>query len=70
MVPFLCFFPSRAWLFFTGAVIMAYWTWVPFRATGQWGVAAGLLAVEYVPFYVMLAYEGFVGWRRRNLRNP
>ena len=60
LVPFLCFYPSRAWIAFTGLVALSYWVWTVYAATGAWALPTWVLALEYVPFYALLAWEG---WR-------
>ncbi|MDH3215682.1 MAG: hypothetical protein OEN01_05240 [Candidatus Krumholzibacteria bacterium] len=65
IVPFLCFHPSRAWLLLTGAIVISYWVWVSFAATGNWEVGIRLLLIEYVPFLSILVYESY---RSRTLR--
>jgi hypothetical protein len=59
IVPFLCFYISRAWLFLTGAIVLSYWVWVGWADTGVWQVSMGLLLVEYVPFLLLLAYDAY-----------
>lgn len=57
MVPFLCVFPNRAWILFTGLVAISYWVWVEYDATGAWVLPSGLLALEYLPFYGLLLWD-------------
>ena len=57
IVPFLCVYPNRAWLLFTGLVALSYWVWVVYDATGVWALPGGLLALEYVPFYGLLVWD-------------
>jgi hypothetical protein len=57
MVPFLCVFPNRAWLVFTGLVALSYWVWVEYDATGAWLLPNGLLVLEYMPFYGLLMWD-------------
>jgi hypothetical protein len=59
LVPLLCFFPSRAWLGYTGLVMISYWVWVPYRTSGVWDLGTTVLILEYLPFYGLLAYEGY-----------
>ena len=63
MVPLLCFRPSRAWIYFSGAVVLSYWVWKNMLATGVWELGAGVLVAEYVPFLALLGYEGYRAWR-------
>lgn len=57
IVPFLCFFPNRAWIVFTGLVTLSYWVWVDYGMTGSWSLKPQILWLEYLPFYVLLVYE-------------
>jgi hypothetical protein len=59
VVPFLCFYLDRAWLFLTGAVVLSYTVWPAFRETGVWRVGWGMLLVEYVPFFVLLVFDTY-----------
>lgn len=65
MVPFLCLYPSRAWIAFTGLVALSYQVWTVYDTTGAWVLPTRVLALEYVPFYAMLAWEG---WRKEGTR--
>ncbi len=58
MVALLCLYPSRAWIAFTGLVFLSYWVWVVYDAGGAWVLPSAVLAIEYVPFYALLAWEG------------
>lgn len=63
LVPFLCFYTSRAWLYFSGAVVLSYWVWVRFISMGEWSLGFGFLLVEYLPFYGLLAVESLRRYR-------
>ena len=65
IVPFLCVFPNRAWIAFTGLAPISYWVWVHYAATGVWSLESETLLLEYVPFYGLLMFETF--WNRRRL---
>lgn len=65
IVPLLCLYPSRAWIAFTGLVMISYAVWMRYDATGIWMIPNRLLALEYVPFYGILAWEGLGRPRRR-----
>jgi hypothetical protein len=68
IVPFLCFFPNRAWLYLTLAsqvYYLRFWT-IPvdyfrfedlpfFGFDSSWELARPL---EYIPFYALLLYGG------------
>jgi alpha-1,6-mannosyltransferase len=65
IVPFLCVFASWGWLFFSGAVVISYTVWHVYAQTGTWQVPAWALAIEYVPFFALLACDAY---RARRLR--
>ncbi len=56
IVPFLCVFPGRAWIAFTGLVVLSYWVWVVQGQAGLWMLPTGVIALEYVPCYALLAW--------------
>jgi hypothetical protein len=56
MVPWLCFLPSPAWIFLSGAVVLAY------AAPHDAAPPAWIPVAEYGPFALLLALEW---WRRR-----
>ena len=68
IVPFLCFYSSRAWLFFSGAVAASYWVWVGYPQTGVWEVGWVPLLLQYVPFYALLGHEAWRGARSKSAR--
>jgi hypothetical protein len=57
MVPFLSIFPSRAWLSFTGLVVLSYWVWLVYQESGAWMLPSWVLLLEYVPLYAMLLWK-------------
>ena len=59
LIPFLCFYISRAWLFLTGAAALSYMVWPVFQETGAWRVGWGVLVIEYVPFFVLLILDAY-----------
>ena len=54
IMPLLCLFPNRAWIGFSGLVMLSYGVWNVYNESGAWFVPTWLLAVEYVPFYALL----------------
>jgi hypothetical protein len=54
ILPLLCLFPSRAWIGFSGLVMLSYGVWPVYVESGAWLVPTWLLALEYVPFYLLL----------------
>jgi hypothetical protein len=65
IIPFLCFSPSLAWMYLTGIVAASYSVWMTSPATGVWNPGAGILVLEYAPFYALLVVEGVRSLRRR-----
>ena len=59
ILPFLPFFPSPAWLYLSGASLLAYDVLDGFHATGVWHEAAWVKWVEYGPFVALLALPRF-----------
>ncbi|MBN2108937.1 MAG: DUF2029 domain-containing protein [Deltaproteobacteria bacterium] len=59
IVPFLAIFPSRAWIFLSGAVFGSYWILREYSATGLWLESPAVLCSQYIPFFSLLLYD----WR-------
>jgi hypothetical protein len=64
IVPFLCVFPNRAWILFTGLVFVSYWVWVVYHRTGEWALPPAVYAIEYAPFLALLALDAWSARRR------
>jgi hypothetical protein len=58
IVPLLCLYRSRAWIAFTGLVALSYQVWAVYDASGAWILPGWVLALEYLPFYGLLVWEG------------
>jgi hypothetical protein len=56
IVPFLCLFTNPAWIVFTGLVMLSYQVWIVYADSGAWMLPNWLIAVEYVPFYLLLLW--------------
>ncbi len=54
IMPLVCVFPNRAWIGFSGLVMLSYGVWNVYNQSGEWFVPTWLLAIEYVPFYLLL----------------
>ena len=65
LVPFLCFYPNRAWMYLTGAIVASYWVLVRFDAAGVWNPGWAVLVIEYVPFFALLALDAYRISRKR-----
>src|SRR5262245_32669157 len=63
IVPFFCFWPWPAWLYFTGGVTLSYMSYVVEPAPIPWWA----WLAEYGPFYALLLYAG---WRALPPRIP
>lgn len=59
IVPFIALYRSRAWLAFTGLVYISYYVWTVYDSTGAWALPTRVLALEYLPFYLVLARDAF-----------
>jgi len=70
IVPFLCFYPNRAWILFTGLVMASYWVWVVFSVEGNWELPWRIYAVEYLPFFGLLLYDAARGRLRHSESSP
>jgi alpha-1,6-mannosyltransferase len=65
-VPFLCFYPSAPWLLMSVTCILAYTPVIAFGADKPLGHSILMLALEYGPVYLWLAYYG---WAAREFRS-
>jgi hypothetical protein len=61
IIPFLCLFPNRAWILFSGLVALSYQVWTVYDRSGAWIVPTRFLALEYLPFYGLLAWDAARG---------
>jgi hypothetical protein len=64
IMPLAALFANRAWIGFSGLVMLSYAVWMVFDRTGAWRLPAWLLVLEYAPFYLMLIF----GLARANRR--
>jgi len=64
IIPYLCFFPSPAWLALTGSVALAYHAPALAAAGAPWHEDPVLKILEYAPFFVLLV----VGWLLKPLK--
>ncbi|MBI1941386.1 MAG: hypothetical protein HYS33_07770, partial [Acidobacteria bacterium] len=56
-IPFLCFYPSAPWLLMTITCVLGYSPVVAYAAGQPYVDSPFILALEYAPVYVWLAYE-------------
>lgn len=54
IMPLVCLYPNRGWIAFSGLVMLSYGVWTVYAQSGAWFVPTWLLALEYVPFYILL----------------
>jgi len=57
IIPFLVFTPNWAWLSFTFLIQLSYQVLAVYRLTGIWEESGWILAIEYIPFYIILILE-------------
>ena len=67
-IPFLCFHPSRPWLLMTVTCVLGYAPVVPYAAGQPYQDSLFIVALEYVPVYAWLAYEGWRTFRQGSER--
>lgn len=66
IIPFLCFYPNRAWILLTGLIMLSYHTLIRYAADGIWMESIWIKSAIYVPFYVLLITDGWRIWQSRN----
>ena len=57
IVPFLCFFPNRAWILLTGLAMVAYNVLIQFTQTGIWREETWVRYVQFIPFYTLMIFD-------------
>jgi len=57
IIPFLCIYPSAAWMLLTVLQFLSYHVLIDYSALGTWHFDGRYVALTYVPFYAMLAWE-------------
>ena len=62
IIPFLCFYPNRAWLLLTGLSMLSYNVLIQFIQTGIWREAMWVRYIQYIPFYALLIYDSV--WKK------
>lgn len=58
-IPFLCFYPNRPWLLMSVTCVLGYAPAVAYAAGQPYRDSPLILALEYLPVYAWLAYEGW-----------
>lgn len=59
IVPFLCFFPSVAWLLLTVLIFLSYHVLVGYGILGAWHFEPKFIWMTYAPFYAVLLWQFF-----------
>ena len=62
LLPFLCFYPQRAWILLTGLIMLSYYVLIRYAAEGVWEESWWVRLVIYVPFFTLLLNDT---WRNR-----
>ncbi len=63
LVPFLCFYPNRAWILLTGLIMASYHVLIRYTAEGIWVESLWIKAAIFIPFYSLLLTDGWRAWR-------
>lgn len=64
-IPFLCFYPSAAWLLMSVTTVLAYTPPIAYGAGEPFKNSLLLLSLEYGPVYLWLAYYGWAARRTK-----
>jgi alpha-1,6-mannosyltransferase len=67
-IPFLCFYPSRAWLLMSVTSVLAYTPAIAYGAGDPLANSLLMLSLEYAPVYLWLAYYCWEAYKTR--RSP
>lgn len=62
LLPFLCFYPQRAWMLLTGLIMLSYYILIRYAAEGVWEESWWVRPVIYIPFFALLLNDM---WRSR-----
>jgi hypothetical protein len=66
IIPFLCFYPNRAWILLTGLIMLSYHVLIQYAGNGVWEESMWIKIAIYAPFYVLLLNDGLRIWQARN----
>ena len=69
MVPFLCFYPNRAWILLTGLIMLSYHVLIRYTDDGIWDESLWIKAAIYTPFYGLLLADGWRAWQSRRAQS-
>ncbi len=59
VIPFLCFYPSAAWMLLTVLQFLSYHVLLRYSALGDFHFDPHMVALTYIPFFGMLLWEMF-----------
>lgn len=59
VIPFLCFYPSAAWMLLTILQFLSYHVLLRYSALGDFHFDRRMVALTYIPFFGMLLWETF-----------
>jgi hypothetical protein len=65
LLPFLCLYPQRAWILFTGFVMLSYHVVIRYAAEGVWEESPWIKLAIYAPFLALLLVDAWRGHRTR-----
>jgi alpha-1,6-mannosyltransferase len=69
-IPFLCFYPSAAWLLMSITAVLAYSPPIAYGADEPLKNSLLMLSLEYGPVYLWLAYYGWTTRKRKLSHGP
>lgn len=59
IIPFLCFSLNRAWLLFTGLIMLSYHVLIRYDVEGIWSESLWIKLSIYIPFYSLLLSDAW-----------
>jgi hypothetical protein len=69
-IPFLCFYPSAAWLLMSVTTVLAYSPPIAYGADEPLKNSLLMLSLEYGPVYLWLAYYGWTTRKKKLSQGP
>lgn len=57
LLPLLCFYPQRAWIAFSGLVVLSYHVLIRYAGAGVWEESLWVKYAIYLPFYTLLLLD-------------
>jgi len=65
-IPFLCFYPSAAWLLMSVTTVLAYSPPIAYGAGEPLKNSLLMLSLEYGAVYIWLVYDFWAGWKKKS----